>query len=289
MKITLTGSLGNISKPLAIQLMAAGHQVTVISSNIEKTAEIQALGAIPAIGSVADVSFLTTAFTGADAIYTMVPPNFAVPDLIAYFAATGQSYAAAIRNSGVKHVVNLSSVGAHLSSGNGAGLGAHHVENTLNALENVTVKHLRAPFFFYNFYNYIAMIKHQGFMGGNYNSNTRLVMVHPEDIAVAAVLQLQQPSAGIQYVASDERTTGEIATVLGKAIGKPSLQWMEFSDDQALTGMLQSGAPEEFSKLFVETGMAVRSGKLWEDYDLHKPVLGTRNLEMFAKEFAERF
>ena len=38
---------------------------------------IQALGANAAIGSVEDVAFLSSAFSGADAVYTMVPPNFA--------------------------------------------------------------------------------------------------------------------------------------------------------------------------------------------------------------------
>ncbi len=44
MKITVTGSLGHISRPLAQILVKAGHQVTVVSSKKEKTAEIQALG-----------------------------------------------------------------------------------------------------------------------------------------------------------------------------------------------------------------------------------------------------
>ena len=65
MKITLTGSLGNISKPLAKQLIDAGHQVTIVSSNQDKIADIETLGATAAIGSVADVDFLTKAFTAA--------------------------------------------------------------------------------------------------------------------------------------------------------------------------------------------------------------------------------
>ena len=36
MKITLTGSLGNISKPLAEILIKNGHEVTIISSNSKK-------------------------------------------------------------------------------------------------------------------------------------------------------------------------------------------------------------------------------------------------------------
>jgi len=76
MKFVVTGSLGNISKPLAEKLVAAGHQVTIISSKADKTAQIEVLGASAAIGSVDDVVFLTQTFTGADAVYTMVPPNF---------------------------------------------------------------------------------------------------------------------------------------------------------------------------------------------------------------------
>jgi len=91
-------------------------------------------------------------------------------------------------------------------------------------------------------------------------------------------------------LASDDRTTGEIAAILGAAIGKPELQWVEFTDEQTLSGMMQGGLPEEMAKNFVEMGTAVRSGKLWEDYDLNKPIIASkRKLEVFAKEFADRF
>ena len=55
MKITITGSLGNISKPLAKQLIKAGHQLTIISSSADKVAAIEALGATAAIDRRAHV------------------------------------------------------------------------------------------------------------------------------------------------------------------------------------------------------------------------------------------
>jgi D-arabinose 1-dehydrogenase-like Zn-dependent alcohol dehydrogenase len=75
MKVIVTGSLGNISKPLTKELVQKGHHVTVISSNKEKQPDIEALGATAAIGSLEDVDCLVSTFTGADAVYTMVPPN----------------------------------------------------------------------------------------------------------------------------------------------------------------------------------------------------------------------
>ena len=63
MKIIITGSLGHISKPLAKELVHKGHEVTVISSNLDKQRDIEAIGATAAIGSVEDVSFLVKTFT----------------------------------------------------------------------------------------------------------------------------------------------------------------------------------------------------------------------------------
>jgi uncharacterized protein YbjT (DUF2867 family) len=284
--------LGNISKPLAKQLIAASHQVTIISSNADKKKEIEQLGAAPAIGLITDIDFLSEAFSGADAIYTMIPPNFGAANYRQYVGSIGQNYAEAIRRSGVTRVVNLSSIGAHIDGGTGPISGVHDAEITLNKLEGVSIKHIRAPFFYINFYNNIDMIKHLGFLGSNYDSDTRLVMVHPEDIAAAVAEELQKPFEGksVRYLVSDDRTTGEVAAVLGKAIGKPDLQWVEFTDEQAYDGMLQSGLPPEIARNFVEMGTAVGSGILWEDYDLHKPeVSGNHKLESFAKEFADRF
>jgi uncharacterized protein YbjT (DUF2867 family) len=289
MKITVTGSLGNISRPLAQNLVKAGHQVTVISSKKEKTAEIQAMGANAAIGSVEDLAFLTSAFSGADAVYTMVPPNFAANNLRGYISDVGNNYAKAIRASGVKKIVNLSSIGAHLPEGTGPIKGLYDVEHTLDALDGVAVKHLRAGFFYNNFYANVKMIKHMGILGSNYAGSNHLPLVNPADIADAAAEELQQhfTGKGIRYVVSDERTAGEAASILGAAIGKPDLKWVEFSDADALGGMKQAGLPEEMAKNYTEMGTAVRENKLWDDYIKHKPaVLGKRKFAEFAKEFA---
>ena len=162
MKITVTGSLGHISRPLVQQLIAQGHDIKVISSNADKKQEIEALGAIPLIGSIEDVDFLTQAFTGADAVYVMVPPNnYQDPglNLIGYYRRIGENYRQAILGSGVKRVVNLSTIGAHMSSGNGILEGAYHVAQTLDTLpEEVSITHMRPTSFYYNLYGYLDMV-----------------------------------------------------------------------------------------------------------------------------------
>lgn len=290
MKYVVTGSLGNISKPLAEKLIAAGHDVTVVSSKDEKAAVIEEMGAEAAIGSVEDVGFLTEAFADADAVYTMVPPYFGAADWKKYIAGIGENYAAAIKASGVKNVVNLSSMGAHMPEGCGPVSGLFFVEKALNALEGVNVKHLRPGFFYPNFLGQIAMIKSMGIMGGNYGENATLVIVHPEDIADVAAEEMQNLSfkgKSIRNIASDEKTTHEVAAILGKAIGKPEIPWVNFKDEDTLGGMLQAGIPEEIAKNYTEMGAALRSGEMDADYRKNKPVeFGKSNLEVWSRVFA---
>ena len=290
MQYVITGSLGNISKPLAELLIAAGHSVTVISSKADKTEQIEAIGAKAAIGSVEDVAFLTETFRGADAVYTMVPPNFGSSNWKKFIASIGENYAVAIQVSGVKNVVNLSSIGAHMREGCGPVSGLFFVEKALDGLVGVNVKHLRPGFFYTNFLGNIGMIKHMGIIGGNYGESSLLVLVHPNDIAEAAaeeLLGLSFSGKSVRYVTSDEKTTDEVAAILGSAIGKPDLKWVNFKDEETLAGMTQAGVPQEVAENYAEMGAAMRSGEMASDYINHPPALfGKTKLEAFAPVFA---
>lgn len=291
MNITITGSLGNISQPLAEQLIAKGHQVTVISHNPERAQAIEQLQAIPAIGSIEDAHFLLKAFNNADAVYTMIPPNYHTTDIRAYMKAVGDRYARAIAQAGVGHVVNLSSIGAHIPDGPGPTGANYYVEQQLNALKDTHVLHLRPGMFYTNFYGSMPMIRHQHIIGNNFDATANMVLSHPHDIAAAAADALNTLSFTgntVRYIASDEKNGGEIAAILGQAIGEPSLNWVEFSDEAMLQGMLQNGLSEQMATVYViEIGVALREGTLFEDYRQHAhQAFGQRSLTDFAKEFA---
>ncbi len=292
MKIIITGSLGNISGPLAANLVNAGHQVTIVSSDKNKIAQIETLGALAAIGSVEDIAFLTSAFKDADVVYTMIPQQSQSDDYKAFIKHIAENFAAALKAAGIVKVVNLSTIGAHLPEGAGPISGMHFAEEILNKLEGVIIKHLRPASFYYNFYHNIDMIKHGDVLGANYPEDTRLILVHPKDIAEAAAEEITSPfnSTTIRYIASDEKIAGEVTAILGTAIGKPGLKWVEFTDEQSTAGMLQAGhMSKNVAENLTEMGAAIRSGNVWEDYNKHKPVLGKRKLEDFAKEFATKY
>ncbi|WP_417359079.1 NAD(P)H-binding protein [Galbibacter sp.] len=294
MKITLTGSLGHISKPLTQSLIKSGHQVTVISSSPTRQVDINALGATAAIGTIEDVEFLTKSFTGADAIYTMVPPNDYFDDelnLLEYYRRIGRHYTQAIKDSGVKKLVNLSSIGAHLEKGNGILLGAHDVEQTLNTLPpEVVITHIRPTSFFYNLFGYFDKIKSENVISANYGEEI-IPWVSPLDIAEAVQEELTSTFANgkVRYVASEELTGEETARILGQAIDKPELQWELISDQKTKEELIFIGMNPDIAEGLTEMYAGLRSGVLTEDYFNNKPTFGKVKLKDFAKEFANTY
>lgn len=293
MKITITGSLGHIGKPLTQELVQKGYTVTVISSNPEKQKDIEAIGAISAIGSLEDVDFITSSFAGADVVYCMVPPGNYFDhslDLLGYYRKLGNNYAKAIKQTGVKSVVNLSSIGGHLDKGNGILLGAHHVENILNELSpDVAITHIRPTEFYYNLLPQVHSAKNNGFIASNIGNEVVNSWVSPTDIASAIAAEITIPLTGrkVRYVASEELTYNELASVLGEAIGKPDLKWVKLTDEQMLDGLIAVGMQPKIAAGLTEMYAAVNSGLLYEDYNLHKPIImGKVKAKDFAKDFA---
>lgn len=295
MKFIVTGSLGNISKPLTQDLLQKGHEVTVISSKAEKEKDIEGMGAIAAIGSLENVDFISETFKGADIVYTMVPPaNYFDHslDLIGYYERIGANYAKSIETTGINKVINLSTIGGHMSKGNGILVGANHVEGILNKLSSdVAITHIRPTEFYYNLLPQVHSAKANGFIGSNIGNDVVNSWVSPKDIAAAIANEAEAGVAGrkVRYVASEELTYDELAAILGEAIGKKDLKWVQFTDEQMLNGLVTAGMQPKIANGLTEMYHAIHTGLLYEDYKLNKPDFGKVKLKDFAEDFAAAY
>jgi uncharacterized protein YbjT (DUF2867 family) len=296
MKVILTGSLGNIGKPLTIDLVQKGHHVTVISSKPGKQKDIEALGARAAIGLLEDVSFLTATFTGADAVYCMVPPvDFFDPnyDSKVIYPKIGTNYVQAIRQSGVQRIVHLSSIGAHLDKGTGFILGHHLVENILEELPTeVAVTHIRPLAIYYNLLGFVGTIKNTGNIAANYGAEDIIAWASPVDIATAVTDEIEKPHEGrsVRYVVSDELSCNKAASILGTAIGKPDMKWLIITNGQMQSNLEKIGMPPHNAEGLTEMNASMHNGVFFEDYYRNKPaVIGKVKMTDFAKEFAAAF
>ena len=285
----ITGSIGNISKPIVTGLVKAGKNVSVITSKADKVKDIEQLGAKALVGSVTDKEFVKKAFAGAEVVYTMIPPIWQTSNWRASQNEVGNNYVDAIKSNNIKYVVNLSSLGAHNKEGVGPVNAMFDFEQALNAIPGLNVKHLRPSFFYYNLLTQIGLIKHAGIMGANYGEQ-KIALVHPRDIAEVALQELLDVNFtgnSVRHIVSDERTGAEVASVLGKAIGK-EIPWVVFSDADQLKGMLDGGVPNTHAPAYTEMGAALRNGKMQERLSDNKTV-GSTKLEDFAKEFGAAY
>jgi uncharacterized protein YbjT (DUF2867 family) len=293
MKYVLTGSIGHISKPVAEKLIAAGNQVSIITNNKNNIPAIEAIGATALTGSVEDAAFLQTAFAGVDAVYLMIPPNWSAINWLAYQKQVAHYYVDAIKNNGIKKVLVLSSMGAHMINGAGPVDGLAYLEQQLNALPGVDALYLRPSYFYYNLFSMIALIKQAGIMGSNQPASHKLVLTHTSDIAEVAadvLLSLQFMGKLVRYIASDKKTWAEITHTLGNAIGKPGLPWVQFTDEQSMDGMLKAGLSNTIAEGYTTMGKALRSGEMEADYWKNRDgQLGKVKLDDFAKEFAAAY
>ncbi len=264
--IVVTGATGNTGKVVAESLLAAGEKVRVIGRSADKIQQFVTKGAESFVGNVLDANAMTRAFTGATAVYAMIPPDLKTPNLRAYDAAVGESIAAALEHSGVKHAVVLSSVGAQLAEGAGPVSGLHHFEQRLNRVPGLNVLHLRPGYFMENFFMTVHVYKTMGFFSSLVRGDVPCPMIATRDIGVRAAAELRSLSfTGHQtqeLLGPRDLTMDEATRIFGAAIGKPGLAYMQAPGMMAKPALLQAGLSADMADNFIEMSKAVSERRM---------------------------
>jgi len=129
----IAGVTGHVGSVVAEALLGKGQKIKVIARDAGKAAAWSKKGAEIAVGKLEDQEFLTGALRGAKGFFTLLPPNYQAADFYATQRSTADAIAAAVKSSGVPHVVILSSIGADQPAGTGPIKGLHYLENVLRA------------------------------------------------------------------------------------------------------------------------------------------------------------
>ena len=265
MKITVLGATGNIGTALVHQLLGQGHHVTAVARPSARLDALAQAGATPKAGDAHDAAFLTETLRGADAAFLMIPPNAASPDVLGFMDQVGEATAQAVRASGLKNVVHLSSIGADEAAGTGPVVGLHRQEARLNAIEGLTVTHLRPAYFMENLLANVGLIQHLGIAGSATRPDAAFPMVATKDIAAKAaeLLTTAKPAThAVQYVLGPRNyTLAEATAAIGRAIGRPELPYVAFSYEDAKKGMLGAGLSESMASLYDEMTRNINEGK----------------------------
>jgi uncharacterized protein YbjT (DUF2867 family) len=230
--ITLMAATGRIGKRTTELLLETGEKVRALGRSARKLSELRNAGAETFAGEAADAAFLTDAFRGADAVYTLLPYDPQESDYCAQQSRMGEAIIEAVRQSGVRHLVFLSSIGADQPSGTGMILSMHAQEERLHRLDGTNVLILRPGPFFENLYGLLELIRHEGISGDAFAPDLPLPMIATRDIAEAAAraLKTRNWNGVVVHELCGQRdiSFAEATRIIGERIGKPDLQYVQF-------------------------------------------------------------
>jgi uncharacterized protein YbjT (DUF2867 family) len=286
----VSAATGQIGRKIALGLLAAGQSVRALTRDAAKAQDLAAAGADVLVGNPEDQRYVERALTGADAFFALLPPHYGADDMRAYQNLVGKAQAAAIAASGVRKVVNLSSVGAQHGEGVGPIKGLHDQEQRLNALAGVDVLHLRPTYFLENILFATATIRGLGLVGTPLRPDVRFPQIATADIAAKAVerlLALDFTAKSVQeLLGPSDVTMTEVTAAVAQAIQRPELKYAQFPYDAALEAMAGAGMSRDAATQMVELYRAINDGLFKPERPRTAASTTPTRIETLARELA---
>jgi uncharacterized protein YbjT (DUF2867 family) len=219
-------------------------------------------GAEAFTATVIDAAALTEVFSGARAAYLMLPPAKSREDQ----ERESDAIAKAVKESGLRYAVHLSSYGAQVPEGTGPVAGLHSSEQKLSAISGLNVLHLRAAYFMENNLAAIGMIHGMGIFGNALLPDLKVPMAATRDVGgYAAQRLLHLDFSGRQtreLLGERDLSMTEVTAVIARGIGKPDLRYEQFPYDQVQQVLTQMGVPPKGAALYIEMYKAINAGVL---------------------------
>lgn len=280
----ILGASGNTGSIIANTLLAKGEKVRVVGREAGRLQRFVRKGAEAFSAEVDDAAALTKAFGGARAAYLMLPPINSREDQ----ERQSDAIAKAVKESGLRYAVYLSSYGAHVPEGTGPVTGLHSSEQKLNAISDLNVLQLRAAYFMENNLAAIDMIHGMGLFGHALLPDLKLPMIATRDVGdYAAQRLLDLDFSGKQtreLLGERDLTMTEATAVIARGIGKPDLRYEQFPYDQVRQVFVQMGFSPRKAGVYIEMFEAINAGLLAAQ-ELRSPENSTQtSFEQFVQD-----
>jgi uncharacterized protein YbjT (DUF2867 family) len=259
----ITGATGHTGNIVANRLLAERQEVRAIGRSKERLQPLVDAGAEPFVCDLTDSGGLTKAFAGAKAAYVMLPPDMSSNNYRALQDRITDSIASALVAARVQYAVMLSSVGADKADKTGPVLGLHKMEERLNGIKGLNVLHLRAGYFMENTLAQAGIIHAMNSAAGPVKPTLKIGMIASRDIGQAAadsLLRLDFTGQQTRELLGErDLTMSEVARVIGQAIGKPDLAYVQIPDNDFRAAVTQMGMSTNIANLLLEMVASMNS------------------------------
>ena len=257
MKIVIAAASGNIGRRTAEKVIQAGAETVLLARNPEKLADLvvgvasgqeNRSAIVEKIGSD-DSQGLIAVTQHADALFWLTPPKLDVPSLADWYMQTAMAGAKAVRENGIKRVINISSIGA----GAAANLGTVSFVGEVESLFNQTganVVHLRPGYFMENFLAQIESLRN-GTFSFTFSENHDIPWISTDDIGDAAARYLLDDRWAGQWtrnlMGTENLTLIQIAQILSRVLGK-SIEYRKSTVESSQEELASFGATPDVQR-----------------------------------------
>jgi uncharacterized protein YbjT (DUF2867 family) len=221
--IVITTPTGTIGSALAEKLRAQGAPARLITRDPSRLPQALRDHAEVVVGSHADPTVLDAALTGADALFVLVPPNFAAAEVTEHYLDFAHPIARAVRAHDVPRLVSVSSLGRGFTLPAGLLSSAWAMDEVLES-SGAAYRSLQPPFFMENLLHQAVTIRDQGMFVLPADPDAPFPAVATADIAAEAARLLTTDWVGQEGVAVREpvdHTPQEMAQIMSQALGRP--------------------------------------------------------------------
>jgi uncharacterized protein YbjT (DUF2867 family) len=286
--IVITGATGRTGGAAAAALLGNGEKVRAVGRDAKKLEPLVQNGAEAFVGNVEDVGSMTKAFEGAAAVYLVVPEDTSQPDLRAHQELVTDCFAAAVASARVPYVVALSSIGAQHPEKTGPIVGLHNLEQKLNRIPALNVLFLRAAYFMENLFLSIPPLRSMGMLPGGLKGDVQMPWIASKDIGTYAARRLAArdfSGSSVQELHGQRDVSmKEAASIVGDAIGKPNLTYMQVPFAMLEPALVQMGLPKSTAALLIEMWQGANAGLIVPQEQRSAKNTTPTTLESFVTE-----
>lgn len=258
--IVVTTPTGTIGQQVVTNLLDGGEPVRVIVRDPARLpAQVRARAEVVP-GSHGDPDVVDEAFTGADAVFWLAPPDPHAESLEAVYLDFTRPACEAFKRVG--RVVGVSALGRGFP-GNAGHVTASLAMDDLIAATGVHYRALTMPSFMDNLLTQAAAIRDHGVFFSPISGDRKMPACATRDIAAVATRLLRDPSwqgaDSVPVLGPEDLSNDDMARIMSEVLGKP-VRFQQISSAAFKDTLLGHGMSEAIAQGMVDMAVAKDNG-----------------------------